>query len=522
MTLRVAEKESRINAVDADMEDFLSNISHELRTPVNVVLGMSEIQLKKNPGKEAFSIRQAGNRLAYQIEDIQDYTECKRDSIILEEDIYTCTSLLNDAVIEYRMLENDKKLELIVDIDPKVPLKMRGDSKKLQKIFRHLLENAVKFTRKGGIYVRVYAEDTDYGVNLCIEVKDTGIGIDNKSIAMVGEGMYQVNKKRNRSSGGIGIGLYVVYGFVHSMGGFVKIESAPKSGTTVRVTIPQKVVDNTPSLSLSGDFTGDIIFHSHADKYKVPKVRDFIMSMAANLSSSLKVPVYPAETIRDIEQLREKNDISVIFMGEKEYWDNSGYFEELSKKGLVIAVLADPGFKPVPGSSVIVLPKPLYGYLVTRVINEGYEVGRLDSIDQVSHPNLRGLRALIVDDEPMNLIAAQGLFRDYEMYTDIASRGKEAVEKYKKNDYDIVFMDHMMPEMDGVEAMKLIRAAAKERGKEAVVVALTANAVSGARDMFMKEGFDGFIAKPMNISEFEHVMLRVLARNSANTGGRAS
>ena len=522
MTLRVAEKESRINAVDADMEDFLSNISHELRTPVNVVLGMSEIQLKKNPGKEAFSIRQAGNRLAYQIEDIQDYTECKRDSIILEEDIYTCTSLLNDAVIEYRMLENDKKLELIVDIDPKVPLKMRGDSKKLQKIFRHLLENAVKFTRKGGIYVRVYAEDTDYGVNLCIEVKDTGIGIDNKSIAMVGEGMYQVNKKRNRSSGGIGIGLYVVYGFVHSMGGFVKIESAPKSGTTVRVTIPQKVVDNTPSLSLSGDFTGDIIFHSHADKYKVPKVRDFIMSMAANLSSGLKVPVYPAETIRDIEQLREKNDISVIFMGEKEYWDNSGYFEELSKKGLVIAVLADPGFKPVPGSSVIVLPKPLYGYLVTRVINEGYEVGGLDSIDQVSHPNLRGLRALIVDDEPMNLIAAQGLFRDYEMYTDIASRGKEAVEKYKKNDYDIVFMDHMMPEMDGVEAMKLIRAAAKERGKEAVVVALTANAVSGARDMFMKEGFDGFIAKPMNISEFEHVMLRVLARNSANTGGRAS
>ena len=522
MTLRVAEKESRINAVDADMEDFLSNISHELRTPVNVVLGMSEIQLKKNPGKEAFSIRQAGNRLAYQIEDIQDYTECKRDSIILEEDIYTCTSLLNDAVIEYRMLENDKKLELIVDIDPKVPLKMRGDSKKLQKIFRHLLENAVKFTRKGGIYVRVYAEDTDYGVNLCIEVKDTGIGIDNKSIAMVGEGMYQVNKKRNRSSGGIGIGLYVVYGFVHSMGGFVKIESAPKSGTTVRVTIPQKVVDNTPSLSLSGDFTGDIIFHSHADKYKVSKVRDFIMSMAANLSSGLKVPVYPAETIRDIEQLREKNDISVIFMGEKEYWDNTGYFEELSKKGLVIAVLADPGFKPVPGSSVIVLPKPLYGYLVTRVINEGYEVGGLDSIDQVSHPDLRGLRALIVDDEPMNLIAAQGLFRDYEMYTDIASSGKEAVEKYKKNDYDIVFMDHMMPEMDGVEAMKLIRAAAKERGKEAVVVALTANAVSGARDMFMKEGFDGFIAKPMNISEFEHVMLRVLARNSANTGGQAS
>lgn len=517
-----AEKEARIEAVDADMEDFLSNISHELRTPVNVVLGMSEIQLKKNLGEEAFSIKQAGTKLAYQIEDIQDYTECKRDNIILEEDEYTCTSLINDVVVEFRLHENERKLELVVDVDPRVPVKMRGDVKKLHKIFRHLLDNAVKFTRKGGIHVRVFAENTDYGVNLCIEVTDTGIGIDRKSIAMVSESMYQVNKKRNRSSGGIGLGLYIVYGFAHSMGGFVKIESMPKNGTTVRVTIPQKVVDGSPCMSLNENYSGDIIFHSRSEKFKVPKVREFYKEMAMNLASGLKVTLYSADSIKEIEQLIDKREISAIFMGQEEYEDNTAYFEELSKGNIVVAVSAKQGFIPALGSTVMVLPKPLYGYPVTKVINEGYNAQNLDSEDNIAHPNLAGLKVLVVDDEPMNLIVAEGIFRNFGMSTDLAGSGQEAIAKFRKNNYDVVFMDHMMPEMDGVEAMKLIKTAAKERDKKAIVIALTANAVSGAREMFMREGFDGFIAKPMSIPEFEHVMLKVLAQNGKGRGGQAS
>ena len=298
------EKDRRIEAVEADMEDFLTNISHELRTPVNVVNGMSEMLIKKGAGEEAFSIKNAGIRLAYQIEDIQDYTECKRDKIILEEDDYISTSLINDVVTSFRLLENDKKLELIVDIDPKVPSKMRGDVKKLHKIFRHLLENAFKFTKRGGIYVKMFAENEDYGVNLCIEMTDTGIGMDSKSVAALSEGLFQVNKKRNRSSGGIGLGLYIVYGFAHRMGGFVKIESEKNVGTTVRVTIPQKVTDKTPCLALTKDFSGDILFHVRDDKYKLPKVRDFYRTMATNLATGIRVPLYPAQSIKEIAMLR--------------------------------------------------------------------------------------------------------------------------------------------------------------------------------------------------------------------------
>ena len=518
----VDKKDKKMEAVDSDMEDFLSNISHELRTPVNVVNGMSEMMIKRNAGEEAFSIKTAGIRLAYQIEDIQDYTECKRKKVILEEDDYMSISLVNDVVTSFRLLENDRNLELIVDLDPAVPAKMWGDVKKLHKIFRHLLENAVKFTRQGGIYVKLYAEDMDYGVNLCIEMTDTGIGMDGRSIAAVSEGLYQVNKKRNRSSGGIGLGLFIVYGFAHRMGGFVKIESEKHAGTTVRVTIPQKVTDKSPCLALSQSFSGDVIFHSRPDKYKVPRVRDFYRAMAANLASGIRVPLYPTQTARDLEQLRDRLDISVIFTGREEYEENADYFDEMSRNGVVVAVAAEEGFVPKKGSSVLVMPKPLYAYPVIKVLNEGKDARDLASFGRTERPVFKGLKALVVDDEPMNLVVAAGIFKEYEMMVDTAGSGKEAVAKCRSNDYDVVFMDHMMPEMDGVEAMKLIKSDASEMNKLITVIVLTANAVSGAREMFMKEGFDGFIAKPINIPDFERVMIREFPDLVTERGGQLS
>ncbi|MBR5361638.1 MAG: response regulator [Lachnospiraceae bacterium] len=513
--------EERIETNDESMEDFLSNISHELRTPVNVVNGMSDLLIKRGVGYEADSIRNAGVRLAYQIEDIQDYTECKRQNIFLEEDDYMSTSLINDVVTSFRMNENAGDLELVVDLDPRVPNMLRGDIKKLHKMFRHLLGNAIKFTRRGGIYVKMYTENKSYGVNLCIEMTDTGAGMDLNAIHAVSEGMYQANKKRNRSSGGIGLGLFIVYGFAHRMGGFVRIESDKKSGTTVRVTIPQKVIDDSPCLSLADSFEGTILFHVRPDKYKIPKLRDFYRSMASNLAMGVHVPLYAAETVYEVERLKEKLNVSHVFMGQEEYEENRGYFEELAKEDIVVTVSADPEFKLPENSRVILMPKPLYAYPVIKILNQGREAQDIENHESTEKPVFKDVRALIVDDEPMNLVVATWLFRDYEMIVETAASGKEAIRKFRDNEYDLIFMDHMMPEMDGVEAMKQIKAAAVDLDREAVVIALTANAVSGAREMFIKEGFDGFIAKPINTADFERVMLRVLPAKRISYEGRS-
>jgi len=512
-------REEQIKANDDSMEDFLSNISHELRTPVNVVNGMSDLLIKRDVGSEAYSIKNAGVRLAYQIEDIQDYTECKRDRVFLEEDNYMSTSLINDVVTSFRLSDNTGDLELVVDLDPAVPAMMRGDIRKLHKIFRHLLENAVKFTRVGGIFVRMYVENTGSGVNLCIEMTDTGIGMDRVALRSVTDGMYQANKKRNRSSGGIGLGLFIVYGFAHRMGGFVRIESEKGVGTMIRVTIPQKVVDPAPCLSLEESFEGAVLFHVRPDKYKIPKVRDFYRSMAAHLAAGIHVPLYSADTVHEVERLREKLSVKYIFMGPEEYEENTEYFDKLAEDGVVVAVSAGADFCVTKGSRVMLMPKPLYAYPVIKILNEGRYASDLEGIGNTERPVFKGVRALIVDDEPMNLVVATSLFRDYEMEIETAGSGREAIRKCHDNDYDLVFMDHMMPEMDGVEAMKQIKSVVSDLGKEITVVALTANAVSGAREMFIREGFDGFIAKPINTADFERVMLRVLPHGATSRGG---
>ncbi|MBR5407528.1 MAG: response regulator [Lachnospiraceae bacterium] len=504
-------RDDDIKAYDNDMEDFLSNISHELRTPVNVVNGMSRLLLKQDTGKELCAIRDAGLRLSNQIEDIQDYTEVKRSSLVLEEENYMVTSLINDVVADFKRYEAADDLELVIDMDPAVPTVMKGDVRKIKKILRHLLVNSIKFTRQGGIYIKIFTMDQGYGANLCIEVTDTGIGMERRDLSMIGAGMYQTNKKRNRSTGGIGLGLPVVYGLAHKMGGFIKIESDKGIGTTVRMTVPQSVVDRTPCLMADSSLKGDVIFHVKSAKYKVPAVREFYRQMATNLAVGIHRTLYSAESINEIKSLIDRLDVSHIFMGEEEYDEAKAFFDELSCGDIVVAVSARPGFKPEAGSRVIVMPKPLYGFPVVRLLN-GERLSEDEAYADIEgRPVFENVKALIVDDEPMNLVVASGMFKDeYKMITDTAMSGREAIDKFVKENYDIVFMDHMMPEMDGVEAMKRIKDEAKKSGRSIVVVALTANAVSGAREMFLSEGFDGFVAKPIDISEFERVMKRVL------------
>ncbi|MCR4715586.1 MAG: response regulator [Lachnospiraceae bacterium] len=509
--------ENQKKAYANDTEDFLTNISHELRTPVNVVNGMSTIILKNEQTDDVVAIRDAGLRLSRQIEDIQDYTEIKRGDLILEEEKYIITSVINDLLATFSV--KNSELEFVVDLDPNVPTMMKGDIRKIHKIIRHLVDNAIKFTRKGGILVSITTIKREYGVNLEIEVTDTGIGMTRKDIANASKGLYQANKKRNRSTGGIGLGLNVVYGFVHKMDGFATITSKKGSGTTVRVSIPQEVVDITPCLRIDTKLAGNIVFHVSPEKYEVPEVRDFYRVMAMHMAEGLRLNLYSAVTVREIEGITEKIDVSHIFMGEEEYMANPLFFDELASLGIVVAVSAREGFKTNENSKVIIMPKPLYGYPVARILNEG--TGNMDLSNDLDSTaiNLKGVKCLIVDDEPMNLVVATGLFRNYGMITDTASSGQESIDKYAVNDYDVIFMDHMMPEMDGVEAMKRLKNLASDMGTNIRVVALTANAVSGAREMFMSEGFDGFISKPIDVAEFERVMKKVLPETESVTVG---
>ncbi|SFD05774.1 hybrid sensor histidine kinase/response regulator [Butyrivibrio sp. YAB3001] len=520
MENELKQKELVEEVVREGMEDFLVNISHELRTPVNVINGMSSLILKKEVRDDVLAIMGAGRRLSRQIEDIQDYTEIERGDSVLEIDKYSITSVLNDIVMNYNAMEYKKELDFLIDLDPEVPEIMKGDSNKVKKIIIHLLDNAFKFTKAGGVYLRITGTRRDYGINLIIKVTDTGIGMTKRDIDQVSKGHYQADKKRNRSSGGIGLGLSIVYGFVRMMEGFVSIDSSRDKGTTVSVSIVQEIVDSSPCLSVSDTKNINVAFHVFPQKFRITAVREFYVSMASNMALGLKLNLYNAPNLNELKKLLEKGKITHIFIGSDEYRNEPGFFDELANSNIVVTICTESGITLRKNSRVIVMPKPLYAYPVVKILNgEYYNIeASTDREDMASL--LKGVKALIVDDEPMNLVVATGLFKDYDMVIDTAGSGKESLLKYDLNDYEVIFMDHMMPEMDGIEAMKKLRLMSDQKRKPVKIVALTANAISGAREMFLKEGFDGFISKPINIGDFERVMKRILSdRKSSHNGG---
>ena len=507
-----------VSANDRDMEDFLSNISHELRTPINVINGMTALMQKTGDCPEIASIQEAGVRLAHQVEDIQDYTEIMRGAIVLDEENYIFTSLINDVVTGYSSSCLSSKLELVVDLDPKTPAILCGDFKKLHKIFRHIIDNAFKFTREGGIYLKVFTMPQDYGVNLIIEVTDTGIGMSREDMSRVSNGLYQANKKRDRSTGGIGIGLPIVYGMVHKMGGFVVINSDGHGGTKVRVAIPQNVIDPSPCLTLGDENKKSYVLYFKLGRHKVPEVRDYLRSMALNLATGLNRKPYIACDKSELEQVLDDKSISYIFAGQEEYEADKDALDALSVNGYEVVIAAAPGFKVTPGSRVICVPVPLYAFPIVKVMSGSVTdkgSGKAGSLD------LTGIKALIVDDEPMNIMVAEGIFKNYGMVVDSVTSGKDAITKFENEEMDVIFMDHMMPEMDGVAAMKIIRRLAARTQRDRVIIALTANALSTSKEMFIREGFDGFIAKPIDMADFEHVMKSVLPGAVKRSEGRS-
>ncbi|MDD6572167.1 MAG: response regulator [Thermoflexaceae bacterium] len=526
MTINVMERRSKerkstdnkiaeLEETNRRTEDFLANVSHELRTPINAVTGITAVMLKNEEDaekkKDLFSIQMAGHRLFGQIGDILDFTEIETGRIRVSEDLYIISSLINDIINGNQQAERKKGLELIFDIDPCIPSVLLGDEKKIKKILGHLIDNAFKFTQKGGVYVRVYALHKAYGVNLCIRVSDTGIGIAREELEKIRERFYQSGGGRNRRAGGLGLGLPIVYGMVSAMEGFIQIESTVGEGTTVSVSIPQKVSDEAPVMVVENRDDLCLACYLRPEKYEVPQVRDYYNEMISHMIHGLDVSLHRISNMDELKKLTSVYQLTHLFIGKEEYDENQSYFENL-KQNIRVIVVADEELVLPQESRVRLLKKPFYSMPVVNILKAG--AAEDESLLKEKYMICPGVRVLVVDDEPMNLMVAEGIFGDYQMSVTKAESGRQAIELCEKEDFDLIFLDHMMPEMDGVETLKRIRKIHNGSNRVLTIIAFTANAVSGAREMFLKEGFDEFVSKPVEPLELERVLRKVLPKSS--------
>ncbi len=503
----------KAEAANKAKSDFLANMSHEIRTPMNSILGLCELSLAEDLSPAVYencnNVYIAGRNLLGIINDLLDFSKIESGRMELRPDTYELSVLLNDVIRMAMARKGSKQIEFMVDCDPDIPNRLYGDELRIRQIVTNLLTNAIKFTKEGGVLLRVRGRREAYGINLLFAVTDSGIGIKQENINKIFNSFSQVDTKKNRAIEGTGLGLSISKQLVKQMGGFLFVDSEYGKGSTFTAVIPQKVMENKPLAKIEENEKYRILTYFDLEKNNSPFVARNYAEILTNMGEGLEVSYELASSLQEVKDYVNENQFTHLFISEAEYVPAKEYFDSVAKKINVVVIVNQNGQHTFP-EGVRSIAKPFYVLPVSEVLQG--EKQHFDSrrVNQKKRFILPKASVLIVDDNHMNLKVASGLLRPYQMEIVTTDSGKNALELMQQRKFDLIFMDHMMPEMDGVETLKRIRALEVEYCKTVPVVALTANAVSGAREMFQNEGFCDMVAKPVEMSMVERVLQRFL------------
>jgi len=541
--LQLREANRKAEFASQAKSDFLAKMSHEIRTPMNAITGMAELLLRGELSSEALGyvqdIKQAGNNLVSIINDILDFSKIEAGKLEIVPVNYMLSSLINDTINIIRTRLMEKPLRFFTNIDGKIPNSLIGDEVRLRQIFLNLLSNAVKYSERGhvGLVVSVDKRD-DKQVWLKIIVSDTGKGIKPEDQAKLFDEFVKVDIKKNQNVEGTGLGLAITKRLCIAMGGNISMESEYGKGSVFTAVIPQGIQKEIPFA---------VVEDAGKKKILVYEGRAVYAKSVCWTLENMGVP-YTMVTNQD--------DFAAALYREEWFYVFSGYglYEKIEPvmgksnasfyggKKPPLALMVEWGTETrIPGVRFVSIP--IQSLSIANILNGKEDnKGYIKSLGVIRFTSPRA-RILVVDDIATNLKVVEGLIAPYRIAVDTCLNGLKAIELVKqaaseKREYDIVFMDHMMPEMDGIEAVKIIRAWEKEHAqdknkasfiagdtqnndkslrKQIPIIALTANAVIGMREMFIENGFNDFLSKPIDISKLDEILDRWIPKEKRDT-----
>jgi PAS domain S-box-containing protein len=499
---------------------FLANMSHEIRTPMNAIKGMIDLLLRTNlddvQQNYARNLSRASGALLTIINDILDFSKIDANKMEITVLPYDFSILLSDVAEMTQIRVAEKGIEFYTDIDPSIPRRLVGDDVRIRQILLNLLGNSVKFTQQGYIKLSVSLVPPDAPPSLSGEnarngqallsftVEDTGPGIKEEDIPHLFQAFSQMDAKKHHGIQGSGLGLAITRRLAELMGGTVRLTSAYGRGSAFTCVIPQ-TVDSAEPLA---------VVYKPQNK-KVALLAEGLQG--DNLESKLKklgVPTCRAESLREAAKMPLENCTHLIYQYklvrkefEREYDREpsiAAYIPEPPAHRFVVKHPQDVS----ESDSDPVLVEPVLITSLAQAINNSPEEEpdfQYSSGDVLGSFKAPDASVLVVDDNEINLIIASELLKQYGIKADTAQSGEKALRMMDAKRYDLVFMDHMMPDMDGIETTAMIR----ERGGwlgTVPVVALTANAISGMRDFFLSKGMNDFVSKPIELEILNRVL----------------
>lgn len=483
--------------------DFLANMSHEIRTPMNAVIGMAEVALREDLSPTARDcinqIKSSGKTLLAIINDILDFSKIESGKMDITENVYAPMSIINDVVNTIISRVSKKNVELIVDVNPTLPYELIGDSIRIKQILINIANNAAKFTNSGHITIFMdYETVSSSEVDLVMYVEDTGIGIKEEDLGKLFTSFQQLDSKRNRNVEGTGLGLAIVKQLLSLMNGDIDVTSEYEKGSKFTIRIPQKFNNGMPSITLSK--TEPIVAAGLIDN----------TAITAQLKKDAERFGATYHILSDIDAFHEDTHYDYIFIEQAMF---NEYTEELVKSHPDITFILLVNFNANPNynyPNLKIIKRPLYSLNIANIFNDddvhlNYDVPEEEYIKYIA-PNAN---ILIVDDNAINLTVATGLLEPMKMNIDTALSGMECITKMSVKRYDLVFMDHMMPELDGIETTHIIRRFHPECN-DIPIIALTANAMDGSKEMFLAEGMNDFVAKPIELRVITSVLKKWL------------
>lgn len=517
-SVQTAQVIETLRKVEQSKDDFLANVSHEIRTPLNTIFGMCEIILQerdlKQVREEVYQIQNASRTLMSTVSDVLDFSELQSGEMMVEEEVYHLTSSVQDIVNMAVAQKAGKNLELIVNMDPNLPRTLFGDEKKIRRAVMNLINNAIKFTDSGYVGIQISGRRESYGINLIYTITDTGIGMNAENVEKLFTSFNQVDTRRNRQEGGVGLGLAISKMIAEKMGGVLTVRSKPGKGSSIRLIIPQKVLYDAPAVEFKDVEKIHALCYVNVERFAINAIRDAYQKNIFGMIDQTGIDCHFCSNLDELKRRFEREEHNYVFTTRAEYEEDQEYFDMLADKTQVVIILDRDQDHLITNQALARIYKPCYVLPLAAFCNQDQKSVEQDRRNSFVAPDAH---ILVVDDNQMNIRVIQELLSKYQIKVTQALSGTEALEKIETMDYDFVFMDHMMPEMDGVETAHRIRGKVGTYFQRVPIIALTANAVAGSREMFLKEGFSDFLEKPVEISVLDRVLRRNLPESKIVT-----